>query len=137
MTSAFCLMCLPTHFQIEFACRAGRHASQYSCVGGKRERNVRQVVHPHFRSDGYRRHLGDLHCPLANNVAAQHHAGRAVDDQLAKTHLAPVNDCARSRVETYNCGHDIVCFTGLRFGEAHLGIFRVREAAEGSPGPQS
>src|ERR1700730_18579990 len=93
-TSAFCLMCLPTHLQIEFACGAGRHASDYSCVGRKRERNVRR--------DGYRRHLGDLHCPLANNMAAQYPAGRAVDDQLAKTYFAPVNDCACSRVEAYN-----------------------------------
>src|SRR5467141_696597 len=86
IVGALCLMCLPTHLQIEFACRAGRHASEYSCVGRKRERNVRQVVHPHVRSDGYRRHLGDLHCPLANNMAAQYPAGRAVDDQLAKTY---------------------------------------------------
>ena len=67
---ALYLMCLPTHFQIEFACRAGRHVSQYSCVGGKRERNMSQVVHPHSAGDGYRGHLGDLHCPVANNVAA-------------------------------------------------------------------
>ena len=70
------------------------------------------VVHPHPGGDGYRRHLGDLHCPLANNVAAQYSAGRAVDDQFAKTHFAPVNDCARGRVEVYNRGHDIVCFLG-------------------------
>src|SRR6266516_1280028 len=132
MTGAFCLVCLPTHFQIEFTCRAGRYASQHPCVGGKRERNVSQVVHPHFRGDGYRRHLGDLHCALANNVAAQHPAGRAVDDQFAETRLAAVNDCARSRVEAYNRDQDFVCFTGLCFGEAHLGILRLCEAADRS-----
>src|SRR5438874_12822739 len=67
MTGAFCLMCLPTHFQIEFACRAGRHASQRSCVGRKRERNVSQVVHPHFRGDRYRRHLGSVASALSRS----------------------------------------------------------------------
>ena len=66
MPGAVYLMCLPTHFQIELACRAGRHASQYSCVSRKRERNTSQVVHPHPRCDGYRRHLGNLDRPLAN-----------------------------------------------------------------------
>ena len=49
---------------------------------------------------------------------------------LQKPERAPVDDRARGRVEVDNRGHDIVCFTGLRFGEAHLGIFRVREAAD-------
>src|SRR3954470_1834464 len=39
------LMRLPIHLQIELARRAGRHASEYSCIGGKRERNVRQFVY--------------------------------------------------------------------------------------------
>jgi hypothetical protein len=43
----------------------------------KRERNTSQVVHPHPGDHSYRRHLGDLHCPLANNVAAQYPAGCA------------------------------------------------------------
>ena len=80
---------LTTLLWIELARRVCRHTSEYSCVGGKRERNVRQVVHPHFRSNGYRRHLDDLNCPFANNVAAQHPAGRAIDDQIAEAHLAP------------------------------------------------
>lgn len=71
-----------------------------------------QVVHPHSCGDGYRRYLGDLHCPLANNVAAQHPAGRAVDNQLAETYLAPVNDCACCRVEAHDRDHDFVCFPG-------------------------
>ena len=29
-----------------------------------------QIVHSHPGGDGYRRQLGDLNCPLANNVAA-------------------------------------------------------------------
>ncbi len=89
-----------------------------------------QVIHPHPGGDGYRRDLGDLDCPLANNVAAQYPAGRAVDDQFAKAHRAPVDDRARGRVEAYNRGHDIVCFTGLCFSQTHLGILRVREAAD-------
>ena len=32
--------------------------------------------------------------------------------------------------EAYDRDHDFVCFTGLCFGEAHLGILRVREAAD-------
>ena len=99
MPGAPFLMWLTTHFQIEFACRAGRHASQYSCVGRKRKRNMSQLVYPHPRGDDYRRQLGDLHCPLANNVAAQYATARTVNYQFAKTHRAPINDCARGRVE--------------------------------------
>ena len=31
-----------------------------------------QVVHPHSRGDGDRRHLGDLHGPFAHNVATEY-----------------------------------------------------------------
>ena len=58
-----------------------------------------QLVHPHPRGDGYRRHLGDLYGSLANNMAAQYFSGLAVHDQFAETDLAPVDDCARGRVE--------------------------------------
>jgi hypothetical protein len=36
-----CLIGLPTHFQFEFASRAGGHARKYACIGWKREWNLR------------------------------------------------------------------------------------------------
>jgi hypothetical protein len=41
----------------------------------------------------------------------------------------PANYRSRGRVEVNNRGHDVVCLTGLCFGEAHLGILRLREAS--------
>ena len=49
---------------------------------------------------------------------------------LQKPDFAPVDDRARGRVEVDDRDHDFVCFTGLCFGQAHLGIFRIREAAD-------
>ena len=49
---------------------------------------------------------------------------------LQKPTLRPSMIVRVVEFEAYNRGHDIVSFTGLRFGEAHLGIFRVREAAD-------
>jgi hypothetical protein len=69
MPTVFYLVRFQTDFQIELACRDPRHASQYPCVGRKREWNMSQVIHSHSRGDGYRRELGDLHCSLADNVA--------------------------------------------------------------------
>ena len=66
------------------------------------------------RVNGYRRHLDDIHCPLANNMAAQYFGAFAIGDQFAKTDLAPVDNRARSRLELYNRCHDVVCFAGLR-----------------------
>ena len=88
-----------------------------------------RAVHSHPGGDGYRRRLGDLNCPLANNVAAQYPVGYAVDDQFPKAHRAPVYDCAL--VESKRTPRsDIMRFTGLCFSETHLSIFRVREAAD-------
>jgi hypothetical protein len=61
-------------------------------------------------------------------MAAQYSMGLTVRDQLTKTELATVNNRAGSRVEAYNVGDDVVCFTGLFFGKVSLGIFWVREA---------
>jgi len=61
-------------------------------------------------------------------MAAQYSMGLTVRDQLTKTELATVDNRARSRVEAYNVGDDVACFTGLFFGKVSLGIFRVREA---------
>src|SRR5262249_19352764 len=127
---AFGLVCLPTYFKIELSRRLGRYASQYSSVGRKRQRNISQVVHPHPRCDGYRRHLSYLYCPLSDNVAAQHPTSLTVDDQFAEAHLAPINYRTRGRVETHNRNHPVVCLAGLRFGEAFLGILRVSGATD-------
>ena len=62
------------------------------------------------------------------HMAAQYSMGLTVRDQLTKTELATVDNRARSRVEAYNVGDDVACFTGLFFGKVSLGIFRVREA---------
>src|SRR5262249_17139006 len=48
---------------------------------------------------------------------------------LQKPTLVPVDDRARRRVEPYPRANDILCSTSVCFGEADLGIFRVREAA--------
>src|SRR5947209_8185759 len=117
-------------FEIELTSRTGGHATKHSRVGGKREWHTGQFVYPHPSGHGYRRHLGNLDRPLANNVAAQDLVRRAVGDQFAKAEGASVDDRARRRVEVSNRGDDIVCFTCLRFGEAHLGILGVREAAD-------
>ena len=73
---------LRTCAQIELlggtVCRAPGHGG----VGGKRQRNPGQVVHAHPCGHGDRNYLDDLDRPLANNVAAQDRAGRAVRDQL-------------------------------------------------------
>ena len=53
-------------------------------VGGKRERNLGQIVHPQSRGDGDRHHLDDLDGPLPHDMAAQDRARRAVGDQLAE-----------------------------------------------------
>ena len=70
--------------QIELLGGTVRRAAEDPGVGGKRERNLSQVVHPHPGGDGDRRHLDDLDRPLADDVAAQDLARRAVDDQLAE-----------------------------------------------------
>ena len=97
-----------------------------------------QVIHPHLGGDGYRRYLGDLHCPLANNVAAQYPAGRAVDDQFAKAHRAPVNDCARGRVERTTAVMTSCvsrAFVSVRPTWAYSGS--VKLPIGNSPGPQN
>src|SRR4249919_2240636 len=109
-----------------------RHTSEYSCIGWKREWNLRQVIDPHACGYDYPRHLRDLHCPLADYVAAQYPVGLAINDQLAETDFVPINDRTCSRVEAYNRRLDIVCFTGVRFSETHLGILGVRETADGT-----
>src|SRR5215831_15388984 len=52
----------------------------------------------------------------------------AVGNQLTETALTPVDNRACGRVEMYNVAYDVVCFTGLCFCEARLGVLRVREA---------
>src|SRR5262245_2079875 len=97
--SAFYLIRLPADVQVELARRAGGHVSEDPCVGRIGERNMNQVVHPHPRVNGYSSHLRNLHCPLADNVAAQYFGGLPVGNELAKTGLAPVDNRARGRVE--------------------------------------
>ena len=109
-------MCSPADLQVELVRRADRRADQDRCVGRISKRNMCQLVHPHSRGNGYRRHLDDVHRSLADNVAAQYLAGLAIDDQFAKAELAPVDDIARRRVEVDNCSHDIVGRTCLCFG---------------------
>src|SRR5262245_40527133 len=63
-------------------------------------------------------------------MAAQDRARRAVGDQLAEADCPAIDDRARGRIEAYHRYHYIMCFTGLRFGQTYLGIFRVGEAAD-------
>src|SRR5262249_37147757 len=117
------------YLQIELVCRTGRRASQCSCIGRIRERDMSQFVHPHAGSDGYCRHLGGIDGPVTNYVATQYPESLSVRDQFAKTNLTSIDDRPRGRVETYNRRHGIMRFTSLRFREAHLGILWIREAA--------
>ena len=55
---------------------------------------MNQVVNPHPRINGYRSHLCDLHCPLADNVASEYCGGLAVGNELAKTGRAAIDNRA-------------------------------------------
>src|SRR5262245_18928345 len=123
-------MSFPDHFQIELTSRARRRATQDPGIGGKREWNLSQIIHPHSGGNGYRRHLGDIYRSLTNNVAAQNFVGRAVDDQLAETGRPPVDYLPRGRIEAHYRYHHIVCLTRLRFGQPHLRILWISEAAD-------
>src|SRR5262245_28269355 len=102
------------------------HVSQDPCVGRKGEC---QFVHAHPGGDGDRRHLRDVHRPLANDVAAQYFRSLPVCNQFAEAKRTPVNDGARGRVEMYNRGHDIMRRARLCFADAGLSILRLGEAA--------
>src|SRR6516162_2960394 len=132
LPSALWLICFPTSLEVELAGHASRHASQYARIGWKREWNLRQVIDPHACGDDDPCHLGDLHRPLADNMAAQYLVSFAVNDQLAKTDAVPIDDSTGSRVEAYDGCLDIVCLTRLRFGETDLGILGVCETADGT-----
>jgi primase-polymerase (primpol)-like protein len=60
-------------------------------IGRKRKRDSSQLVHPHPAGNGYRHHLHNADCPLANVVAAKIGC-LTVGDQFAETSgLVPVN----------------------------------------------
>ena len=65
-------------------------------------------------------------------MATQDRATLAVGDQLAEACGLAVDDRARGFVETHHRDDHIVCFAGLRLGQADLGIFRLSEAADGA-----
>ena len=62
-------------------------------------------------------------------MAAQDLSCRAVHNQFTKTVCPAIDDCASSGVKVDSRGHYILRFARLRFGEAHLRIFRVGETA--------
>src|SRR5262249_31445388 len=132
LPSAFRLICFPIPLEIEFASRACRYASQYSSIGWKREWNLRQVIDRHACSDHDASHLRDLHCPLADDVAAQYPVGPAVNDQLTETDFVPIDDRTCGGVEAQNSCLDVVSFACFPFSETDLGILGVRETADGT-----
>src|SRR5262249_21874158 len=86
---------LPQHCQAELECHLARRIDQDPCVSRKRKRDTSQVLHSHSPGNGNRRHLDDVHRPLADDMAAQYFGGLAVGDQFAEANLVPVNDRAR------------------------------------------
>src|SRR5271166_421924 len=100
--------CPPRGFATSLSRRAGRRVDQDPRISRKREWDTSQVLHPYSRGNGNRRHLDDVHRPLADDMAAQYLGRLAVGDQFAETNLVPVNDCARRRVEAYHRGDDIL-----------------------------
>ena len=58
-----------------------------------------EVIDSHACGDDYPRQLGDLYCPLADYVAAQHPGSVAVNYQFAKADFVAIDDRTCSRVE--------------------------------------
>src|SRR5512132_2776273 len=85
---------LPANVQTELAARFGRYIGEVPSIRWKCEWNPSQLIDTHTRRHGYGSHLGNLDRPLANNVAAQHLRGLAVDDELAEASLPPIDDRA-------------------------------------------
>src|SRR5207249_2566652 len=78
----------------------------------------------------YRRDLDDVDRALTDDVASQNVVGCAVDDQLAEPVRPSVDDRAGGGIEADDPCHDVVRFAGARFGQAHLGVLRIREAPD-------
>ena len=113
----------------EFACRLDGDANQDPRVSREGERDARQVLHPHSPGNGNRRYLAmsTARSPTTWQPNILDVLRSVIE--FAEANLAPVNDRARRRIEPYHCGHYIVCPTSVCFGEANLGIFRLREAS--------
>ena len=82
-----------------------------------------------FRGDRDGRQLCDLHGALAYNVASQDSIAAAVDDQLAEAECAAFDDRADRRLEGTSVVTTSCALARLRFGESHLRVFGMGEAA--------
>jgi hypothetical protein len=115
---------------IEFDRGNSRRTTQGVRVRGERERDERELLDGHLGGHRGRRQLCELDRAFPHDVAAQDRMELAVDDQLAESGRAAVDDWPRERVEANRCRGHVMGLASGRLGQSGRGVLGVGEAAD-------